>query len=347
MDINNDDFMAHLVGMTENEALNFIATSGLPMSIRPSLLKTAANYRKLHRKAGRRVKLTSIYHGEVWHRLLAPLKYELSNAKVGLRLKPFEVAPERHKAFSDYIALLEKLLAGLHKMQIDEGRKATVSMLVREQTLEKRDRLAQIEYAKTPSELAAERGLPNKGAHWTDWINHNTKERIRILFDAIPETPKAKRPNPFSYRIPPDLFKRDIEALQKRTLTELDLAVQELEVVKAVIARQRDVATKEQLAELDKCESVVARIKFALRRSVRMKNEPVPSTWHGFNHLYDAELKERRDNPSKLRDLVNALDGEDEDDTGLDDITFLRAVFRVREPDAPKKKTNRPKRYRK
>jgi hypothetical protein len=346
MDINDDAFMSNLVGMTENEALNFIATSGLPMSIRPNLLKMAAKYRKLHRKASRRVKLTSLYHGEAWHRLLAPLKYELSNAKVGLSLKPFDVAPERHKAFSEYIALLEKLLAGLQKMQIDEGRKATVSMLVREQTLEKRDRLEQIEYSKTPSELAAERGLPNKGAHWTDWINQRTKERIRLLFDAIPERPKTKRPNPFSYRIPPDLFKRDIEALQKRTLNELDIASQELKVVKAAIAEQRDVATKEQLEALDKCENTVERIKFALHRTVRMKNEPVPPTWHSFNHLYDAEMEHRMKHPSKLQSVVDTWDQDDAED-GLDAITFLRVMFRMREPDAPKQKTNRPKRYRK
>jgi hypothetical protein len=345
MDINDDDFMGRLMGMTENEALNFIAASNLPMSIRPNLLKMAAKYRALHRKAGRRVKLTTVYHGEVWHRLIAPLKYELSNAKVGLSLKSFDVAPERHKAFSEYIALLEKLLAGLQKMQIDEGRKATVSMLVREQTLEKHDRLAQIEYAKTPSELATERGLPNKGAHWIDWINQRTKERIRLLFDAIPETPKAKRPNPFSYRIPPDMFRRDIEALQKRTLNELDIAVQELDVVKAAIAEQRDVATKEQLEALDKCENTVERIKFALRRTMNMKNEPVPPTWHAFNHLYDAELEARRKNPSKLQDIVD--DWDEEEGEGLDDIAFLRGMFRMREPDAPKKKTNRPKRYRK
>lgn len=346
MDIHNDEFMSRLVGMTENEALNYIATSDLPMSIRPNLLKMAAKYRTLHRKASRRVKLTSLYHGEVWHRLIAPLKYELSNAKVGLRLKPFEVAPERHKAFSEYITLLEKLLAGLQKMQIDEGRKATVSMLVREQTLSKRDRLEQVEYAQTPSELAAERGLPNKGAHWTDWINQRTKERIRLLFDAIPETPKAKRPNPFSYRIPPDLFKRDIEALQKRTLNELDIAVQELAVVKATIEKQRDVATKEQLVELDKWENTVERIKFAIRRTMHMKNEPVPPTWHAFNHLYDEGVEYRIKNPSHknptLQDTV-----ADWDEEGDDNFKALRIFLRMREPDAPKKKTNRPKRYRK
>jgi hypothetical protein len=346
MDINDDAFMSHLVSLTENEALNYIANSGLPMSIRANLLTIADKHRRLQRKASRRAKLTTIYHGEAWHRLIAPLKYELSNAKVGLSLKPFDVAPERHKAFSEYITLLEKLLAGLQKMQIDEGRKATVSIFVREQTLEKRDRLAQIEYAKTPTELAVERGLPNKGAHWTDWINQRTKERIRLLFDAIPERPKTKRPNPFSYRIPPDLFKRDIEALQKRTLNELDIANQELDVVKAVIAEQRDVATKEQLEALDKCENTVERIKFALRRTMHMRNEPVPPTWHAFNHLYDAGMEYRMKNPSHrnhtLQDIVADWDEEEDDN-----FKALRIFLRMREPDAPKQKTNRPKRYRK
>jgi hypothetical protein len=319
MDINDDTFLSHLVHLSENEALNFVAAN-VPMGMRSDLLQLAAKHRRLQRKASKRAKLTTVYHAELWHRLIAPLKYELSNAKVGLRLKTFEEAPERHTAFTEYITLLEKLLAGLQKMQLEEGAKASVSMFMREQQLDKQERLQQIEYAKTPSELAAERGLPNKGVHWTDWIAERTKNRIRVLFDAIPQTLKAKRPNPFSYRIPPDLFKRDIEALQKRTIHEIENMRQEIEMLSTV-----DKPLPEHTAKLNKLKDNYDMAQVALEKTMRMRNEPVPATWQGVHVTPD-----------------DVWPGGD-----TDAEAWLRLSLKMNTPEPTKKRTNRPKRYRK
>lgn len=324
-----DDLLPKLVAMTHNAAHNYLMGLDLPHELRVSLAEKVDSYRKHKGKAQKQSKLVQVYHAELWYRLLAPLKYELSNAKVGLKLKSFDVEPERHHAFSEYIALMEKLLAGLQKLQIDEGRKASVSIFERS----KADTKAHTEYAKTPAEIAMQRGLPEKGAHWTHWINERTKQRIHALFDSIPNT-KAKRPVPFAYRVPPALFRRDREALQKRTLKELDMAMQELSILRDIVSHQRDVATSDQLEDEAKLVDTVRRMSFALRHmTFNMNNEPLPATWHALGQLY------RGAQDDGLDDTPDGVD--------VDLIRILRRTLKLSEPEPenPKKKTNRPKRY--
>jgi hypothetical protein len=320
-----DNLLPKLVAMSHNDAHNYLMSLDLPVDLRVSLAEKVSAYRKLKGKANKQAKLTQVYHAELWHRLIAPLKYELSNAKVGRELKDFSDAPERHKAFSEYITLMEKLLAGLQKLQIDEGSKASVSVFERGNA----DPKARTEYAKTPAEIAQARELPNKGAHWTNWINERTKNRIRELFDGIPYTGK-KRPVPFAYRIPPAMFKRDLAALQKRTIKEYDIAKQELEMLRKAM----DVATPEQYEQEVKLDDTLRRMQFVLKHiTYHMKNEPLPPTWHGLAHLYEPPTK-------PVEKLVEDWDNED------NLIETLRLALQLVEPEPPKKKTNRPKRYR-
>lgn len=323
-----DKLLSKLVGMTFNDAHNHLMTLNLPVDLRAKLSRQAEMARRLRRKAGKQAKLSNIYHMELWYRLLAPLKYELNNAKVGQRLKPFDEAPERHEAFTQYIMVMEKLLAGLQKMQTDEAQHINVSVFEQRETAGK----AHTETARTPAELAMARGIPNKGLHWTDWINEKTKNRIRGLFDAVPYPKGVKRPGPFIYRIPPDLFKRDQEALQRRTLNELATARQQVQMAKQAIDDNGDLATHEMRAALDAAEDTVNRIKFALNYMTwRVRNAPLPPTWHGYNHLY------------KKPD-ASQVDADEE--IGPDTETLLRMQFKLL-PEPPKRKANRPKRYRK
>ena len=308
-----DEMIRRLASMSVNAAHNHLMTLDLPHELRIGLNAKANEYRRTVNSANRRAKLTQLHHDELWYHLIAPIKYELSNAKVGLRLKSFDAAPERHTAFSEYVALLEKLLAGLRKLQIDEGVK------IRAETFEARHTSAD-DFPKTPAEIAADRGLPNKGAHWTDWISDKTKRRIESLFDAIPT--RAKRPKPFAYRVPPDLFKRDIATFHKRTLKDLDAVEQELAMAKQVKEPNLDLI-KSIAALEDKQKRIIA----ALTHSMRMENEPVPATWHGLDHLYDPD------------------DYEDDWLAGWP-VTHLRKLYEPKER-ATKKKTNRPRRYKK
>ena len=308
-----DEMILRLVNMSSNAAHNYLMTLDLPHEIRIGLNEKANAYRRAAGQASRRAKLTQVHHDELWYHLIGPLKYELSNAKVGLKLKALQLAPERHTAFSEYVALLEKLLAGLRKLQFDEERKMTAELF-------EAKRPAKEDFPKTPAELATERGLPNKGRHWTDWINHKTRQRIELLFDAIPT--RAKRPKPFAYRIPPDLFKRDIAVFHKRTLKDLDAVEQELAMAKQVKEPNLELAASIKALE-DKQQRIVA----ALTQSMRLENEPVPATWHGFDHLYDPAVYED--------DWLSGWP-----------VTHLRKLYEPKERTTAKK-SNRPKRYKK
>lgn len=249
-----DRLISRLRNMSYWDAHNHLMTLDLPLELRASLAVRASDLRMHDAKEGKSAKLMHIHRAEMWHRLLAPLKYELSNAKVGLRLKPFDVAPERHTAFSEYVLLLEKLLAGLQSLRAlpDNGE-------------------------RRPVDIAQERELPNKGVHWTDWVSDKTRRRIDGLFHAIPFVLKGKRFEPFRRRVPPDMFKRDVAVLQGRTFKELDILRQEIKLLRKI-----DCMTHDQRAQLDKMElqedNIMAAIGFLLQTR---NNEPVPPTWHG------------------------------------------------------------------
>lgn len=317
-----DDLIEKLADLPWGEAHNRLMGMNLPTDLRISLSDKINELRKKRSKARRRAKLTQAYHTEAWYRLLAPLKYELSNARVGLKLKSFDAAPERHTAFSEYVTLLEKLLAGLQKMQMDEGTKASAA------TFEAyaNDTASTADYARTPTELAVERGLPNKGEHWTDWISAKTRTRIELLFDAIPT--RAKRPRPFERRIPPKQYGKDVEALQRRTLKDIGMLDQELGMLKKV-----EYCTKEQIDRMAKLTEDRKRMVFALYHVTVSKQDtaPVPVTWHGLAHKYYAEDAVEEHERREYRDWI---------------VEHLQKHFAL-QPRPEKKKTNRPKRYKK
>lgn len=282
------DLLDQLAGMTWNEAHNHMMELNLPLAMRVDLTAKADKLRTLRSMASKRIKLIEYQHAEMWHRLLTPLKYELSNAKVGLELKSYDEAPERHTAFSEYVLLLEKLLAGLLKIKHEEATK-----------------LATGEKPRTPAEIATERGLPGRGAHWTQWISDKTRTRIEILFDAIPT--KAKRPKPFAYRVPPDLFKQEQAALQMRTLNELDLVRQEMQLI-----RDLENPTADQTFRLRELEDEEYAIKRALwHMTFGMHNEPVPSTWQGLKLDLQDKPKLHKRARLTLEQIVSTWD-EDE-----------------------------------
>lgn len=289
-----DRLISRLRNMSYWDAHNHLMTLDLPVELRGSLAAKANDLRMHDAKEGKSAKLMHLHRAEMWHRLIAPLKYELSNAKVGLRLKPFDVAPERHTAFSEYVVLLEKLLAGLQSLRAlpDNGE-------------------------RKPVDIAQERGLPNKGVHWTDWVSDKTRRRIEGLFYAVPFVLKGKRFEPFRRRVPPDMFKRDVAMLQGRTFKELDILRQEIKLLRKI-----DCMTHDQRAQLDKMEvqedNILAAIGFFMQAR---DNEPVPPTWHGV--AVDANTQ--------------PIDEESE--------AALRQ--QLQKTRTPAKKTNRPKRYNK
>lgn len=326
-----NDLVKKLAGMHWNTAHNHLMSMNLPADLRVSLAEQAQKLRDINALHNKRTKLTQYQHDELWYKLIAPLKYDLSNAKVGLKLKPFDSAPERHTAFSEYVTLLEKLLAGLQKLQIDEARKIGDPK----------------ESPRTPAEIATERGLPSKGKHWTHWVNDKTKRRIESLFDAIPT--QAKRPKPFAYRIPPDMFVRDRQALQRRTLNEIDLVRQEMLLLRSL----GEDMTPDQTFRLRELEDELTDMGNAMIYLCYVaRNEPLPNTWRGLDKA------PRRGKEvglgATLAHIVADWDNETSKDKYGDYVVWtpemeqaLRLQLGEKSSIPLVKKSNRPKRYKK
>lgn len=121
------------------------------------------------RAAIRADKIRRYQHNRLWRGLMTPLRRELSNARVGRDYRPGD--SKRVAAFDAYIKVLEKLVA------LFDGYKLT---------------------GHTPSQLAVDKKVPNRGAHWVDWIPESRKASVMQLFEQLPETPRARRKTPFA-----------------------------------------------------------------------------------------------------------------------------------------------------
>ena len=176
-----------------------------------------------------------------WDKVLQPLRYEINNAKVGMKYGGEKVSPERALAFSEYIRVMEKLLA-----MLDAPFKAL---------------------DHTPIQIARDKGLPNDGEHWTDWIPARVKDKVSLLFDAVPITPRGKRKTPFQRTMLPDQFNKAKTRLLTKTKRELE-----------TLMRQADI--NPTVARLDK----VAKMKRAIKIIEGLgNNEAVPATWTKLN----------------------------------------------------------------
>jgi hypothetical protein len=187
-------------------------------------------------------------HQRLWSELIAHLKYERTNVKIGREYQSLNASPERNAAFDAYIAVLDKLLDEL------QG-------------------LAQ-QSQNTPSQTSKKIGriVPNNGSHWVDWVPAHIKQRISLLFERMPLPPRVKRKIPFQRKIRPEkknsnsTYSRAVFRLKTRTEKELQLAQSEYFVSKSTVLRER-----------------VANIKQALRWIEELRpTDFVPTTWHGF-----------------------------------------------------------------
>jgi len=177
-----------------------------------------------------------------WDKVLQPLRYEINNARVGMRYGG-EKSPqdERKLAFSEYIRIMEKLVA-----MLDAPYKALDS---------------------TPIQIARDKGLPNDGEHWTDWIPARVKDKIALLFDAVPVVPRGKRKTPFQRTMLPDQFNK----AKTRLLTKTRKEMESLERKAGI---QPTDARTAKLAQMRKALKIIDTLD---------KNEAVPATWTKLN----------------------------------------------------------------
>jgi hypothetical protein len=119
----------------------------------------------------------------------------------------------------------------------------------------------------TPIQIARDKGLPNDGEHWTDWIPARVKDKVSLLFDVVPVVPRGKRKIPFQRTMLPHQH----ETAKLRLLTKTRKEMETLE-------RQANIhPTDARTAKLDKIRQALKIIE-ALD-----KNEAVPATWTKLN----------------------------------------------------------------
>jgi hypothetical protein len=278
-----------LLKLTPNQLHNTLVKRGLPLDLRIA----TTNHIEALKKERRRKKIKHTTRENLWARLLKPLKYELSNARVGLRLKKTEDAPERYKAFDEYIKVMEKLVAGMEKAQMDA------------------------EFL--PSAIAKAKGFPNNGEHWTDWVSDKTKLRIQELFFSIPHTARAKRFEPFTRRLTPELYRVEYRRLLIRSLKEYDVLLSEMEIC------------KDDAFRLDELKEQRFKMEYALSNLRLLKaGSALPTTWHGATAGFEAwrrdvdEADEAArfvfDTPQYLRTVLERLIEQDEADQRIKDL---------------------------
>lgn len=191
------------------------------------------------RSANRAEKIKRTHHRKLWRALLRDLVYEKNNVRMGMRYQPVQNLEQRQEVFNAYLKTIEK-----------------VEALIRDHA----------ESGITPSEYAKQKGLPNNGIHWTDWVPPKVKMAVSAAFDALPHTLRAKRKLPFQRTRRPDKGKADVKRLRARTEKELALEEQELTLDPTNDIRRRR----------------VAQMRTALRMMDDLKpSDAVPATWHG------------------------------------------------------------------
>jgi hypothetical protein len=171
-----------------------------------------------------------------WDKVLQPLRYEINNARVGMRYGG-EKSPQRIAAFSEYIRIMEKLIA-----MLDAPSKAL---------------------DHTPIQIARDKGLPNDGEHWTDWIPARVKDKVSLLFDAVPVVPRGKRKTPFQRTMLPHQH----ETAKVRLLTKTRKEMESLERKAGI---QPTDARTAKLAQMRRAIKIIETLD---------KNEAVPATW--------------------------------------------------------------------
>ena len=182
-------------------------------------------------------KITRTQRKTEWDKVLKPLRYELNNAKVG---RAYDLDDEeRVNAFDAYILVMETLLSKFAQP------------------------LASLE--ATPIQLALDKGLPNNGEHWTDWVPDKIKTRIALMFEALPHKTRAKRKVPFQRLTTPEQNAKAREKLITRTRKEIET-----------------LERKQSITQTDAGQEQLGRMREAMKIILRLTDtEHIPATWSG------------------------------------------------------------------
>ena len=231
-----DTSYKHYIKLTPNQLHARLVARKTPPMQAEFIKKTVAEQQAMLKSENARTKQLT----RLWREFMQPLEAERDNVQGMLRYKGSE-NDERREALEAYLTVLNALKAKM----INHC---------------KQDRM-------TPTMIASDKNLPNEGKHWTDWVPAKIKGRVLDLFEQIERKPKAKIKIPFERLVPASLHAKQLTRLRNRTLKDLAMAQQTLD-----------------LDPHEDNESKVRQIKYALDlMDVLDEDEPVPATWHGLN----------------------------------------------------------------
>ena len=115
----------------------------------------------------------------------------------------------------------------------------------------------------TPIQLALDKGLPNNGEHWTDWVPDKIKIRIALIFEALPHKTRAKRKVPFQRLTTPEQNAKARDKLLARTRKEIET-----------------LERKQEMNPTEVGQATLGRMREALKVINRLTDtEHIPATW--------------------------------------------------------------------
>lgn len=205
------------------------------------------------KQRAKRIKQTVVY--KLWDYLLSPARTELGvvrTMKSQLTSKSHELtddAPAKFKALSAYDDVLTETVATLRAVQ----KKDTLTPHQFAEQLRKRSQLV----------------IPNRGEHWTDYVDATDKRRIEIMFENLPDPRRGKKKVPFERRI--SVEENDLKRIEltKRLVSEQEAAEQEYAMATSTVEKDR---LKDLLDRMQEAQ---------YRLDLLSSTAPVPTTWHG------------------------------------------------------------------
>lgn len=245
-------FPASYVRMSEPALRKLLSQRKLPLGYAENLIAEVAAARK-----DKRVRLkTDEQHRRLWGDIINPAKAERRIVQRMLTLKLGNPSPERTLALEAYLLVLDAIIGRL--------------------TLDARDS------ELTPRHLAEERGLPNKGEHWTDWMPRKKMALIEDFFAAIPYAKGVKQKRPFERRIPQTQHEVHKRRLIERTDKEMAVLERRIAVELADTKLTDTHVFKQQ--EIEALRQRVSRMQAAMH-TIRLlrPTDFVPVTWHGID----------------------------------------------------------------
>lgn len=228
----------HYVDMSPNEINNRLAKRKLHKTVENDIRDRVLAQKKWLKQQ----RLHKHHHTLLWRELINPAKYERKIVAGMLDYqqgKPSGGLPEKIEALQAYLLVLDKVIERMVERKLTG-------------------------VGKMPSHFADELKLPNRAAHWVDWVPEHIKTRVRALFAVIPKEEKSRAKSVFERYDPVADTDKNRARLLARTEKELAREVRE-----------------QNILPTDKRAETITKMRKALKAIKELPDQSVvPKTWH-------------------------------------------------------------------